>query len=73
MTVPQQMPPWHTLSPAEQAWHLANAERIRLERERLALAQRNRGTVNTLVGLFVWTPLLIGAALFLLWLVVNSL
>lgn len=69
--------PWQSMTPAQQ-WHMhqqmvtLQQQQLQVQRQQAQTQARNRGTVNTLVGLFVWTPLIILAALFFLWIVTSN-
>lgn len=48
-------------------------QQLHLQRQQVEVQKRNRNTVTTLVGLFVWTPLIIAAAVFVVWLILTGM
>jgi hypothetical protein len=72
-------PQWHELTPEQQAWHMhqqtiaLQQAQLAIQRQQAATQRRNRNTVTTLVGLFVWTPLAIAAVVFVVWLITASM
>lgn len=59
------------LTPEQQ--YAMHQQFLAMQREQLEIQRRNRNTVNTLVGLFVWTPLIILGVVGFVWLLVGNL
>lgn len=68
---PEQPPPGYYLTPEQQ--YAMHQQFLAVQRQQLELQRRNRNTVNTLVGLFVWTPLIILTVIGFVWLLVGNL
>jgi len=81
MTMPAPQPEWHQLTPDQQAWHWQHYHQtqantlqqqlLQVQRQQAEMQRRNRGHIDTLVGLFVWVPISLMVVGFGIWLLLR--